>query len=78
MTTHLELNKRYQLATYVLEGESFSKVAKRFGISKAGSAKIFHLMKFKIFNMRNEVHRLGIDFNDINNLRESWKAVRMR
>ena len=76
MTLHLELNKRYRLATRVLEGESFSQVAKRFGISKAGSAKIFHLMKKRIFASRAEIYAHNINLNDINNLRENWKRIK--
>ena len=76
MTKHmLELNK-WILATHILEGDSFSQVAKRFGISKAGSAKIFKKMKFKIFPLLIEREALGINMNDINSLRKSWSVVK--
>ena len=75
MTQHMPLMTRYQLATHVLEGESFSEVAKRFNISKAGCAKCFHVMKYRIFPLLYERERLDINMNDINSLREGWKAV---
>ena len=77
MTQHMPLMTRYQLATHVLEGESFSEVAKRFNISKAGACKIFHLMKLRIFCSRYEIHEHNININDIDNLRDNWKRIKM-
>ena len=76
MTKQMIESNKWRLSTYVLEGWSFSKVAKEFNISKAGSAKIFNKMKFKIFPLLYERGKLGIDMNDINSLRESWWKIK--
>jgi len=76
MTQHMPLNKKYQLANYVLEGESFSQVAKRFEISKAGAAKIFKKMKYKVFPLLYERDKLGIDMDCIKSLRKAWSRVK--
>ena len=76
MTKHLTKNKRWVLATHILEGDSFSEVADRFNISKGAVHKIFHKMKFKVFPMLSERDRLGINMNDIKSLRDSWAIVK--
>ncbi len=76
MTQHLSENTKYRITSHVLEGESFAKVAVRFGISKAGAAKIFNKMKIKFFPLEHERNELGIDMDDIESLRNAWKRVK--
>ena len=76
MTQHLPENKHWQIATFILEGLSFSEVADRFNISKGAVHKIFHKMKFKIFPLISERERLGIDMKSVKSLRENWGRVK--
>lgn len=77
MTQHMTDNKRWVLATHILEGDSFSEVADRFNISKGGAHKIFKKMKWKIFPLISERERLGIDMKSVKSLRENWGRVKM-
>lgn len=76
MTTHLTENKHWQIATFILEGDSFSKVAKRFDISKAGAAKIFHRMKYRVFPLISERERLGLDMECVKSFKNGWLQVK--
>ena len=75
MTSHTPENKKWQIATIILEGSSYSEVSKQFGISKAGAAKIFHKMKFKIFPLLSERGKYNINMNDIKSLRNAWRQI---
>ena len=76
MTAHLKNEDKWRLSTHVLEGDSFSQVAKKFDISKAGAAKIFKTMKFRIFPLLTEREELGLNMNDINSLRVGWGKIK--
>ena len=76
MTQHTSELIQWALSTCVLEGDSFSQVAKKYNVSKAGAAKIFHKTKFKIFPLLIEREELGINMNDIESLRKSWGLVK--
>ena len=76
MTSHTPENKKWQIATIILEGSSYSEVSKQFGISKAGVAKIFHKMKFKIFPLISEREKLGLDMESVKSLRNGWMQVK--
>ena len=76
MTKHMEESKKWMLTTHVLEGDSFSQVAKRFNISKAGANKIFHRMKYKVFPLISERESLGLDMECVKSLKNGWLQVK--
>ena len=76
MTKHLSKNNRFNLTIRVLEGASFSQVATRFGISKAGAAKIFHRTVKRVFPLSYEREALGIDMENQKSLKNAWTKVR--
>lgn len=71
---HLPENKKYRLAVYVLEGDSYAGAGRRYGIARQTAMDIAKSFFPKIF-LSKEVDELNINFNKLSTLRSAWAAV---
>lgn len=67
--------QKSRLTISVLEGDSYTIAAGKFGVSKQTAHDICKRYYLKIFPLITEREALGINFNDIKSLRRGWGKV---